>query len=149
MARFSRGLVKIIILLGLIVLFPLNQAVQAEEVEGKGRLARLQKFLNLDERQTESVKSLFEQSRERSREVLPQIREARQELQSLVRQGSPDQSQIDTAIAKITGLQGELMKIGVNTRMAFREVLTPEQRQKLDELKEFVRPPRFRHQRSQ
>ena len=149
MTRFSKGLVGVAMLSGLIALFLLSQTVRAEEFEGKGRLARLQRYLNLTDEQTEAARSLFGQFREQARDIVPQMREARKELQTLIQQDPRNQSQIEAAIDRITGLRGDLMKLGVSSRIAFREVLTSEQRQKLDELKEFVRPPRFRHQRAQ
>ena len=65
------------------------------------------------------------------------------ELRELMSADEPDLRQIEAKIDEMTPLRTELQKKGIEHRLAMREILTPEQRAKL----ELMRGAGMRHHR--
>lgn len=70
---------------------------------------------------------------------------ARLDLRSMMHSESPSVSQLGTKIDAVTRIQGDMMKAGVSARLDARKVLTPEQLEKLLEM----RPMRARGERGE
>jgi Spy/CpxP family protein refolding chaperone len=67
---------------------------------------------------------------------------ARLDLRNLLQSDSPSQSAIDGKINDISGIQGSMMKAGVSARLQIRNVLTPDQRKQLQNMKSTRRATR-------
>ncbi len=69
--------------------------------------------------------------------------QARQlELQSLLRRNQPDRASIDRLVREISDLRAQQMKAMIDSRFAFQELLTADQRKKLRDLRSRGKGPR-------
>jgi Spy/CpxP family protein refolding chaperone len=60
---------------------------------------------------------------------------ARLDLRSLLQNDTPSQSSIDNKINQIVGIQGDMMKAGVTAKLQVRNLLTPDQRKQLENMR--------------
>lgn len=104
---------------------------------GEGRLLRL-----LESERAKTELGLTEQQSERLRQILVEAQKARLrtrsdlgvrgiELREMLRAEQPDRSAVLKKVQEISDLRAQAMRQNVETLLAAREVLTPEQRQKL------------------
>ena len=119
-------------------LAPLASAQPMDEGMGKGRGGHSMQLhaLGLSEAQQDQVFKIFHESRAAAYEQMKQVRRARQELGKLV-----GAERFDSARARqLADAQGkamaELALLRVQTMRRVREVLTPEQREKMDQMRE-------------
>lgn len=89
----------------------------------------------LSEEQKEQMKGLREEHMKASTPLHNQLKELRARQNSLMSVESPDRGEINEVLDEINELQGQLQKLSVDQRLNFRELLTEEQRVKVDAMK--------------
>lgn len=128
------------IVIGICILLLAN-IVHAQQRQRQGvmkqRGVRLMEELNLSAEQKDKIHQIRTDNQKKNIETNAQIKVARLELRELVSADDPDKGKIDDKISLISQLQEEKMSQHVNTMLAVKEVLTPEQREKAKELKLF------------
>jgi Spy/CpxP family protein refolding chaperone len=87
--------------------------------------------LNLSEAQRTKLDDLLDTERRKTIRTEGDLRIAELDLQKRVESDKPDTDAIDEAIARLGGLRTELLKARVATLVAFRGLLTTDQRSKL------------------
>ncbi|RMG34223.1 MAG: periplasmic heavy metal sensor [Methanobacteriota archaeon] len=104
---------------------------------------RMATLLDLSEEQQEKIANL---KLEQEKEILPlrnQIRTLRDEIRLLKTADKVDLDKINKKIDQITGLQNKVMKIRQKYFAKIREILTPEQRTKMNLM--IMKPKGKRH----
>jgi Spy/CpxP family protein refolding chaperone len=102
---------------------------------GTGPMAHL-KELGLTEQQRDRIEAIHDTQRRGGIELRKDLELAQLDMQKLMRADAPDRRAIETHIDRIAGLRAQLHKARVNTMLDVRSVLTPQQRQKLEQLRE-------------
>lgn len=112
-----------------------NRPMQGQRMEQmqQRRIQRLATLLELTEAQKQQAASIFTDARKQGSALMPQMRTAHTSLREAIK--SNDTAQIDAAAAEIGRLHGQMRAIHAKSTAAFYNLLTPEQRQKFDELK--------------
>ncbi|MBA4377880.1 MAG: hypothetical protein C0395_04390 [Gemmatimonas sp.] len=87
--------------------------------------------LDLSETQTAAIAKIREESRERGRETRKEILRLRHELQGIMMQDQPDAAAAARLIERMGELRTEQQVRRMQTRLAVREQLTPEQRDRM------------------
>jgi protein CpxP len=100
--------------------------------EAPGHALRMLRELDLTEAQREQVRSVFEEV-ERSG-VPDRLREARESLQEAVESGA-DEATLRQHAAELGEAEGDAAVELARVRSRIQEILTPEQRQELEQLK--------------
>ncbi|MCL5270475.1 MAG: Spy/CpxP family protein refolding chaperone [bacterium] len=103
---------------------------------------RAKELLQLTDEQVARIDDLTTKTRQQIEALMPQMRDARKELEDLLKATPPDKDRILEQVEVIGYLQIELTKIEMSQRLALREILTPEQIAKLEELMRNWRGPR-------
>jgi Spy/CpxP family protein refolding chaperone len=112
------------------------------------RIDLLTRRLDLTDAQQQQARTIFSASDEARRELWKSLEKAREDLNNAVKTGATDQ-QIDKVAGAVGTLMGQLAANEAKARAKFRAILTPEQRQRFDELpapgpgmmRGFRRPP--------
>ena len=91
--------------------------------------------LDLSNEQKEQIRQLRMDNKKNSIKTNAKLKVAKLELRELVAADEPDKKKIDAKISVIGQLQEERMAQQINTTLAVKEVLTPEQREKTKELR--------------
>jgi Spy/CpxP family protein refolding chaperone len=107
------------------------------------RLSRLATVLDLTEAQKTAAKAIFDNAKTQAQPLGTQMRDAREAVQAAVKENKPD-AEIDTLTARTGTLMGQMAAIHAKAQRAFRQLLTQQQREKLDALRPQMRPNRFR-----
>jgi Spy/CpxP family protein refolding chaperone len=89
----------------------------------------------LTDEQREEMKALRLEHMKATTPIQNQLRELRVKQNSLISVESPDRGQIDAVLNEINALEGQLRKIRVEQQLATREILTEEQRVRIDAMK--------------
>lgn len=87
--------------------------------------------LGLTEEQQTKLRALHFESAKSGLQAHTNLRLRQLELQELLEQDEPNQAELDKRIKALTDAQGAATRQRIEHRMAFRRVLTPEQRTKL------------------
>ena len=87
--------------------------------------------LNLTKEQSDKIADLRDKQERRSIELRAQIQTAQLDMRKLMRADKPDKAAIGRQIDKVSGLRADLQKSRVGTMLDVREILTPEQREKM------------------
>ena len=107
--------------------------------------ARMSKELGLSDQQIEQIKEANEAMRSAMQPLREELFEKRQELMSLLREDEMDRARADQLIEQIAELQAEHDAQIFDRLLVLKEILTPEQRQRLGALMhdmlESGRPP--------
>jgi Spy/CpxP family protein refolding chaperone len=99
---------------------------------------RIMERLDLTEEQRAEVETLMTEQHDGMKADLDQLREARQALAGAIHAAVFDEAAIREAAAGVATLEADLaVKRGL-ANQAFREILTAEQRAKLDEMQELM-----------
>jgi Spy/CpxP family protein refolding chaperone len=97
------------------------------------------KGVGLTQEQNEQVKNLLATRRKTLRSLFKQLRTANEELANqLFVPEDVSEDMLKPTVQKITRLREQLLQEGLQTVLAVRQVLTPEQRAKAARLKEHV-----------
>ena len=94
-------------------------------------LAGLAEELGLTEEQQTKLRALHFESAKSRLQTRTNLQLRHLELQELLEQDEPNQAELDKRIKALTDAQGVATRQRIENRMAFRRVLTPEQRTKL------------------
>ena len=145
-------------LLGLPALFALPAAGAAQggdsprgrHAEGRhGFHARMAEYLELSDQQQASARELFADLREKTRPLREEQRATREQLRTALDAPNPDPTAIGRLVLSIHAKGEEMRAARKQADASFAALLTPEQRQKFDALKDgrevFGRGGRGRH----
>lgn len=97
---------------------------------------RMRRELGLTEEQSKRLHQLGLEARRNSIRRRADLETKRLDLRELLRAEQPDRAAIDRAVRELAELQAAQMKAGIDLRLGAQEVLTPEQRQQLRQLRE-------------
>lgn len=93
--------------------------------------------LGLTAAQKEQIQKITLETRKKNIEVEAKSKIARIELHELMDADAPDQKKIDAKIAELSQTHEAMLRSRVETMLAIKKILTPEQRTKLKELRPF------------
>jgi len=96
---------------------------------------RIQEKLGLSDQQAADIRALLQDQRNAARTDFQAMRTARQQLQTLLAQPNSDPGAIQAAAAQVKALQAKLFDQRLQTQLAIRAKLTPEQWQRWSELR--------------
>lgn len=94
-------------------------------------LAGMAEELGLTEEQQTKLRALHFETAKSGLQARTDLMLRRLELEELLQQDEPNQAELDKRIKALTDAQGAAFRQRIEHRMAFRRVLTPEQRTKL------------------
>jgi periplasmic protein CpxP/Spy len=112
-----------------------NRAANGELKIPAGGVGNLVKELNLSQDQIQRLQQLRKNSQGKTKERRQALRTAKQELTQLL-QGSASSDQIRQKRQQVQTLQREIADTNFEHTLAIREILTPEQRVKLQQIVE-------------
>ena len=98
------------------------------------RLGKISRSLNLTDTQKQQAKALFQQARQTAQPLRQQLQQNRQNLEDAAKAGKTD-TDIQQLAAQQGALQGRIVAIRYLTWTRFLNLLTPDQRAQLDQLK--------------
>jgi Spy/CpxP family protein refolding chaperone len=91
----------------------------------------IHKQLDLTESEQKALEPIESKFSERKAKLMSEIRSANKELAEAIKQDQADSPRVSTAVEKIHHAQGELQEATLEHVFEMRDVLTPEQYQKL------------------
>ena len=124
------------VVVGLLVV-PLVLAVALVSSDARPRrasLQRLQTELGLSEDQVQAIRQLHQGQRDVRRQLHVSLREARQELREAVLTGA-EESAVQAKTHEVQQLSAQAVQYRADTLQAMSRILTPEQREKLRQLR--------------
>jgi Spy/CpxP family protein refolding chaperone len=101
---------------------------------------RNQKAINLTPDQQSTIREEMRKAMPRFTELQWQLSAEEEALEALVRADAPDEKQILAQFDKLMLVESELKRVRFALLVQLRTILTPEQKQKLEELKKQNRP---------
>jgi periplasmic protein CpxP/Spy len=110
-----------------------NSAVNGEFKVPAGGVGKLVKELNLSQDQIARLQQLRTASKGKTKERRQALRTAKQELSQLL-QGNASSDQIRQKRQQVQSLQREVSDTNFENTLAIREILTPDQRVKLQQI---------------
>jgi periplasmic protein CpxP/Spy len=119
-----------------------NRSTNAELKIPAGNLGNLAKELNLSRDQIQQLQQLRKNSQGKTKERRQTLQAAKQELAQLI-QGNASSDQIRQKRQQVQSLQREIADTNFEHTLAIREMLTPEQRVKLQQIMEQRRQNRL------
>jgi Spy/CpxP family protein refolding chaperone len=108
------------------------------QVIGDRMMQRIQDKLGLSQEQANEIRAVLQSRREQLRDELRQLCEARAELRQLLSRQDADPTTVKAVSEKIKVRQGTMLDQRVDTYLALRSKLTPEQWQKWLDLRQHV-----------
>ena len=112
----------------------------AEEFDGfdrPGMHEMMAEKLGLSAEQKEQIRKITLDARKKNIEVEAKGKVARIELHELMAADAPDQHKINAKITELSQTHETLLRSRVETMLAVKKILTPEQRAKMKELRPF------------
>jgi len=100
-----------------------------------GQLARLKRFLALTDTQFTDVSALVKKHRQAGFPLRQDVRARNQELQKALETPEPNPNAVGQLVIARRGLNKQLRALNVKLRSDIAAVLTPEQKQKFEQLK--------------
>ena len=97
---------------------------------------RARRQLGLSEEQSSRLRQLGLEARKSAIRRRADMETKQLELEELLSVTEPDRAAIDRTVQEIGALHAARMKVGIDQRLNFQDVLTPEQREKMRELRE-------------
>ena len=143
MMSYLRLLTCLSIFLSIVTILParadlsLNQTNQSPNGELKipaGNLNNLAKELNLSPEQIQKLQQLRKNTQGKNKERRKTLQTAKQELNQLI-QGNASTDQVRQKRQQVQSLQREIADTNFDNTLAIREILTPEQRVKLQQIR--------------
>jgi periplasmic protein CpxP/Spy len=119
-----------------------NQVPNGELKIPAGNLNNLAKELNLSREQIQKLQQLRKNAQGKTKERRQTLQAAKQELNQLI-QGNASTDQVRQKRQQVQSLQREIADTNFEHTLAIREILTPEQRVKLQQLIEQRRKNRL------
>lgn len=105
---------------------------------GKHRGKRLEKMaqkLGLDDATKASIKQLFVQSRAQAKVIRQRLRAERKTMRTLMRQQNPNEATLLAQAKKMHDMRFQLKTLRIKTKVQMLQLLTPDQRTKLQQLR--------------
>ena len=106
---------------------PAGQADSPKEHAGGGRIQGIFKQLNLTDDQKQKLEVNKQQVRSQMERIRKAIKEARQQLQSQLMSPTMDMAKVQEAHGQIKALQAQMEDDRLNSILAVRGILTPDQ----------------------
>ena len=100
----------------------------------QGLVKRMTKKLELTDEQVKKVKSVLTDARKKSIGLRADARVAGIELREMVSQEAVDKAKIGAKVDQIAKMRGDLLRARTDAALAVREILTPEQMAKADDM---------------
>jgi periplasmic protein CpxP/Spy len=110
-----------------------NRSLNRELKMPMGNVSNLAKELNLSPDQIQRLQKLRENAQNQTKQRRQTLQKSKQELAQLI-QGSASSDQIRQKRQQVQSLQREVADISFEQTLAIRDILTPEQRVKLQEI---------------
>lgn len=151
MMTYLRLLTCLSILLSISPMFPAhanlsiaqnNQSPNSELKIPASNLKNLTKELNLSRDQIQQLQNLQKNSQDKTKERRQILQAAKQELNQLI-QGNASADRVRQKRQQVQSLQREIADTNFERTLAIREILTPEQRVKLQQIMEQRRQNRL------
>jgi len=108
---------------------------------GPSRLERMREEAGLSDQQAEELRNLWSQHRKAAIRQRADLHVARVELQELIHAANLDEKAIAAKVKAVSDLEAAALRARVESQLAVQKVLTPEQREKLRDLRPFQRGP--------
>jgi Spy/CpxP family protein refolding chaperone len=105
---------------------------------GDRMMQRMQDRLGLSQEQASEIRGALQSRRDQMRGELQQLCEARAELRQLLARQDADPAAVKAVAERVKALQGAMLDQRVDTYLALRSKLTPEQWQKWLDLRQRV-----------
>lgn len=105
-----------------------------------GQILMHARMLDLTKEQTGRIRSMHTELRKEQIRLTSQIQIAQIDLQELLAQDTVDMPKVEQQVREISRLQGDLQLARIRAMNSVRNVLTPEQREKLQSLMMGTRP---------
>lgn len=99
------------------------------------RLDKMAQELGLDATTKAQIKQLKLQSRTEAKVVRQKLRTQRQQLRALMQADSPNEAAVLAQVAEMNKLKLQLRTLRIKSKLAMLQLLTPEQRTKLKQLR--------------
>jgi Spy/CpxP family protein refolding chaperone len=110
---------------------------EAEARWGKGRgLERMAEKLGVDAATKTQIKQLVTQSRAEAKALRQQLRQEKRKLRELLKQDAPAEAAVLAQADALGRLKLKLKKLRLKTILRVRQLLTPQQRKALQQLRE-------------
>ena len=103
---------------------------------GRGHEGRIFSQLDLTDTQKEQIKAIREKNRESLRPLMEQIRAKRQEIRQANEGGTVNEALVSQKLSEIAPLEAKMMAERARIHQETLSVLTPEQRTKLEQMRE-------------
>ncbi len=103
---------------------------------GRGHGGRMFSQLDLTDAQKEQIKAIHQKNRESLRPLMEQIRAKRQEIRQANEGGTVNEALVSQKLAEIAPLEAKMMAERARIHQETLSVLTPEQRTKLEQMRE-------------
>ena len=100
------------------------------------RSERARRQLGLNEEQSNRLRQLHLEGRKSAIRRRADMETKQLELEELLGTAEPDRAAIDRTVQQIGDLHAAQIKAGIDQRLGFKDVLTPEQREKMREFRE-------------
>jgi periplasmic protein CpxP/Spy len=127
------------IVTALLLSFNLSQTALADSQCGKqygykGKIFKLYKKLDLTDEQKQKVKAIKQQYKEGKKALYSKYKGLRGKMHELIKPESIDQDKLNALIQKKQEMLAEKIKLKVKMKRAIYQVITPEQRKKLEQV---------------
>jgi periplasmic protein CpxP/Spy len=109
----------------------------------RGGEGRIFSQLDLTDAQKDQIKAIHEKSRESMRPLMEQIRAKRQEIRQANEGGTVDEALVRQKLTEIAPLEAKMMAERARIHQETLSVLTPEQKTKLEQMREQFKSRRF------
>lgn len=114
-------------------------AAPAEARPGSGRLLRLQTELGLSDDQVKAIRELHEGERESRQRVARALRETQRALREAILSGA-DEAGVQARVGEVLQHTAQMVQARAKRLQDMSRILTPEQREKLRQLRRWGRP---------
>ena len=135
----NKRIVGLALIGGLLLLAGWAWAFSQDEPQAPARRARiegrLERLLDLTSEQQGKIDALRKAHREQQAAVREEMRKVREEFRALRENLQSDPAKAESLIDRISKLKADQMKAGLRHRREMDQVLTPEQREKLKEIR--------------
>ncbi len=98
----------------------------------EARLEKMKEHLQLSDAQAEQIKAIKNEARENSENYRENLKRIKEELKALKRSDNPDMRSINNKIDEASTYKAQIEKVRAASKMKVRQILTPEQRSKMD-----------------
>ena len=102
---------------------------------------RNQKAINLTADQQKAIKADMQKSMSRFTELQWQQSAEEETMAGLMKQDHPDEKKVLTQLDKLLDIENEIKRLHLTSMIRIKNILTPEQQNKLREMKKQDRPP--------